>query len=211
MAEFYGKGKRGYTVVELMATVVIVAVLAASVGVFFVKLLTIREREREEAYVREKLSDICGAYADFMSIGSSFYSATNQFGRETIVKYRQETGGVSFETGVVTRVAYVSSSLNITNMTMDLGVYSQEPAGLNRKLSRTMRGDALMIPLAGDIISCSITPLNANVWDEEGAEKSDAALGYLQVSARYEVENDDGEIESRTATAGRVVRLWNRE
>ena len=67
--------KRGYTVVELMVTIVIVAVLAATLGMFFVKLLRIQEREREEAYIRERLADICAAYADFVSDRQTVQSA----------------------------------------------------------------------------------------------------------------------------------------
>lgn len=201
----------GYTVIELMVTIVVVTVLAASVGAFLVKLLTLQEREREEAYVREKLSDICGAYADFISIGSSFIVDTSPSNLQTVVKYRLETGGVSLETGVVTRVAYLTSTMNATNRTMNVDVYGLEPEGVSRKLARTMNGNAALIPLVGDMVSCTLTPLNANVWEDDGVQTSDAVLAYLQVSARFETENPDGETVTKTATAGRVVRLWNRE
>ena len=103
---------QGFTVVELMVTIVIVAFLSATVGTFVCKLLTIQERDREEAYIREKLTDICGAYADFLSIGSSISSTTGVSNQETVVKYRSETGGVSLETGIVTRVAYLVAAMN---------------------------------------------------------------------------------------------------
>ena len=126
----------GYTVVELMVTIVIVSVLAATVGMFFVKLLTIQEREREEAYIRERLSDICGVYADFISIGSSFSTATNLSDQATVVKYRQETGGVSLETGLVSRVAYLTSLMNTTNKTIDLNIlYSTDEKDPERRYS----------------------------------------------------------------------------
>lgn len=205
--------KRGYTVVELMVTIVIVAVLAATLGMFFVKLLRIQEREREEAYIRERLADICAAYADFVSVGSSFHTSTNSVNALTAVKYRMETGGVSLETGLVTKVAYLTTMMNLTNRTVDLDIYSQDPEGLTRKFSRGMSGDAPLIPLLGDMVSCTITPLNHTKTEvgTNGYETTDAALGWLQVSAKYEVKNDDGEKETKTATAGRVVRLWNRE
>ena len=209
-------GMRGYTVVELMVTIVIVSVLAATVGMFFVKLLTIQEREREEAYIREKLSDICGAYADFISIGSSFSTATNLFDQATVVKYRQETGGVSLETGLVSRVAYLTSLMNITNKTIDLNIqYStdeKEPERRYSTLSRIMRGDASLIPLIGDMVSLKITPLNSNTTyqdvDFPVLQTTDVALGNLEVTACYKVKNDEG---FKTVKVERVVRLWNRE
>lgn len=201
----------GYTVVELMVTIVIVTVLAASVGAFMVKLLTLQEREREEAYVREKLSDICGAYADFISIGSSILVDTSPSNLQMVVKYRLETGGVSLETGVVTRVAYLTSTMNATNRTMNVDVWGLEPEGATCKLSRTMNGNAALIPLVGDMVSCTLTPLNANVSEDDGVQTSDAVLAYLQVSARFEAENPGVEPLVKTATVGRVVRLWNRE
>ena len=211
--------KRGYTVVELMVTIVIVSVLAATVGMFFVKLLTIQEREREEAYIREKLSDICGAYADFISIGSSFSTATNLSDQATVVKYRQETGGVSLETGLVSRVACLISLMNITNKTIDLNIqYStdeKEPERRYSTLSRIMRGDAPLIPLTGDMASLKITPLINSTPKEDadfpGLQTTDAALGNLEVTARYKVKNDEGILEEKTVKVERLVRLWNRE
>ena len=201
----------GYTIVELMVTLVIVTVLAATVGVFFARLLSVQEREREEAYIQEKLADVCGALADDLSIGSSFSIRTNLVQREIIVTYQQETGGVSLETGRVSRVAYLTLSLNATNRTMAVNAYTHEPGGWTQTFASSLNGDAPLIPLTGDLVSCTMTPLNAAITEEDGVQTSDAALAYLQVSARYAVRNDDGEIEEKTTTAGRVVRLWNRK
>ena len=200
--------RRGYTVVELMATIVIAVVLAATAGTFFAKLLSIQERDREEAYVREKLSDICGAYADWLSVGASIITSN----RATVIKYRHETGGVSLETGLVTRVAYLTSSINTNRSTLAMDIDVFEAGQLTNKLSRIARGDASLIPLVGDMVSCTITPLGGNIWEEgNGVQMTDSALGYLEVTARYEVENDDGEVVATNVTAGRLVRLWNRE
>lgn len=207
--------RNGYTIVELMVTIVIVSVLAATVGVLFVKLLTLQEQEREEAYVREKLVDICGTYADYLSIGSSISTLTNQVDRSVVVKYRQETGGVSLETGVVSHVTHLISSMNTDNKTLDLNTYALKFGELERNFSRSANGNASLIPLAGAIVDCTITPLNVGYLksDEEsrfaGFQTSDAALGYLQVSARYQIKNNHRGIEVRTASAGRIVRLWN--
>lgn len=198
--------RRGFTVVELMITIVIVSVLAATVGMFFVKLLKIQERDREDAYIRERLVDICASYADFVSVGSSFYISTNSLNALAEVKYRMETGGVSLETGLVTKVSYLTTMINITNKTVALDIYSQNPEGLDRKFSTRMNGNASLIPLLGDMVSCTITPLNYSKSEStNGYETTDAALAWLQVKAKY------GENKTKTATAGRIVRLWNSE
>ena len=217
------RSRNGYTVIELLMTVAIVALLVATAGGWFVKLLKIQEKEREEAYVREKLVDICGSYADMVSIGSFICENPEGTGNSTAVKYRTETGGVSFETGLVTRVAYVTTSftnnLSLAHRTMNLGIYSTGPEEgarfvplmddmVHEKMSRNVEGDALLVPQLADLVSCTITPL----WTgETDAYATNAALGYLQVTARYVVEDENGRPATKTATAGRVVRLWNHQ
>lgn len=206
--------ERGYTIVEMMATFVIVAVLSVTVGGFFVRLLNIQEQDREEAYIRERLVDICAAYADMMSVGSFISTSTNSSNYAMMVNYRHETGGVSLETGVVTRVSHVTAQENKEDGILDLGVYAFEAGGLDVKLARPLRGNASLIPLTGDMVSCRITPLNYSADKTvitNGYETTDAVLGYLEVMARCQVKNDEGGLESKTVTVGRVVRLWNRE
>lgn len=208
----FKSGRAGYTVVELMVTMVIVSVLTITVGALFARLLTIQEKDREEAYMREKLCDICGAYADMLSVGTSVCTATNLANSFVSVEYRREAGGVSLETGIVSRVAYVTSQVNATNRTMDVDVYSLEQGVRNLKIARRERGDAHLLPLVGDIVSCTIKPLNHTTTEvKDGCQVCDATLGYLQVSARYKSKNDRGEIEEKDVKAGRVVRLWNRQ
>ncbi len=206
--------RRGYTIVELMVTIVIVACLTAVVGHFFVKLLRIQENEREEAYVREKLVEICGNYADALSVGAAF-SYTNSFTGLPVVKYRLEAGGVSLETGTVTRVAYLASAL--TNGIVDVNVYGYEQDRLANKLERTSNGTALLMPLVSTLVRCTLTPLNNVEWKAEndpllaGFQTADTSLGNLQVAATYQVEDENGDPIEKTVTVERVVRLWNRE
>lgn len=183
----------GHTIVELMVTIVIVTVLAATVGVFVVRLLTLQEDEREEAYVREKLVDICGAYADFLSVGSLIN--TNGM----VVTYRQEAGGVSFETGVVERVTSVRSWLDAYKGTLDLNVYGLESGSNVLRLVRNENGIVPLIPLMGDIVSYTIAPFG------------DTALATLRVSARYNVKKGNGKQETKETSVERIVRLWNHE
>ena len=223
--------KRAYTVVELLVTVAIVLIVAASLGMFVVKMLTLHEQEREDAYVRETLSDILANYADLVSVGSFFSVKTNVTGQSTIVRYRQETGGMSLETGRVTRVAYLTTATNSAAQALDLNIYTMDrdsdssifgslKSGLRLKFARNVRGDAALIPLGGELVSCTITPFSSPIdepdvltlvedKDFNGFRKTEAALGYLEIAARYEVRNDDGEMEKKTVTAGRLVRLWN--
>ena len=204
----------GYTVVELLVTILLVSVLAATVGTFFVKLLNIQEREREEAYVREKLADICGAYADALSVGSAF-SRSNTV---TVANFRMETGGVSFETGIVTSVTCVTSLVNVASGTLDSDVYGYEATNLVRKLSRIAHADPKLIALRGsnvaEILKYTLKPLNnnsANTKMTNGFETTDAALGWLSVDAQYRIKDKDGDLVGRTVTVERVVRLWNKE
>lgn len=216
--------RRGLSAIELMVTICLVVIIAAVVGVFLVKLLRIQEQEREEAYIREKLADICAIYADYISVGSSFHININSNSVDPIllIKYRQEAGGVSLETGRVSRVAYLTAKVNTKCEdeigAMKLDIFSRDPEGVTKRHSDSMNGNASLIPLLGNVVSCTITPLNNN-WIEDGTnedgtnsyKKTDAALGLLSVTAKYEIENDDGELETKTVTAERVVRLWNRE
>lgn len=189
--------RRGYTIVELMITVLLVTVLAATVGTFIVKLLTLQETDREDAYIREKLVDICGAFADVLSVGSS----VNPTGQGMIVKYQQETGGVSLETGVVSHVTVLTQLLNVVNKTLDLNVYGLELGSNVLKLARKLDGTASLIPLKEipDIVNCDVQSLNGE----------NAALVRLQVSAQYENKNVRGEFEMMTTRVERIVRLWN--
>lgn len=189
----YSSVERGYTIVELMVTVVIVALLAATLGMFVVRLLKIQENEREEAYVREKLADIAGAYADYLSIGSSVGMADQRI----VATYRQETGGVSLETGRVSRVTSLESSLNRKSLAMDLNIYGVEWTNHVLKFSRSVNGDAPLVPLEGDIVTCKVV--------------SYGALGRLQISARHDVRDAHGRIGTRTTSVERVVRLWNHQ
>lgn len=226
MEMFYRHCSDGFTVVEMMATLVITAILAATAGTFFARLLTIQERDREEAYIREKLVDACGAYADLLSIGSTFVNTSTN---AVIIKYRQETGGCSLETGLVSRVAYLASPLNLEHDTVDFNIYSVEKRNLSQKISRGINGDAPLLPLSGAMVECTISPLGiagsapaiieiteeargfcGEMVPHANFQATDAALGYLQMSAKYMVTNDEGEPEEKTVTAGRVVRLWNK-
>ena len=70
--EFIYECRSGVTLVELLTTVLIVSFLSLTVGVLAVNLLNIQKQDREEAFIREKLVEICGEIADIVSVGSTF-------------------------------------------------------------------------------------------------------------------------------------------
>lgn len=203
---FLNRKRKGFTIVELMVTIVIVAVIAASGGTFLVKLLTLQENEREEAYVREKLADICGAYADAASVGSSI--SVSDVGDSQVIglQYRHETGGVSLETGFVIRALSMTSTVNSLSKNFDMNVYAFNPDDVvnARLLSRSASGDAHLIPIVGNIVKCEMTPIRGTSMEEVSGGTS---LGYLQIAASYETNKTDH--LTKTVTVGRIVRLWN--
>lgn len=210
-SQFVFRSLSGFTIVELMVIIVIVVVLSTTVGMFVVKLWTLHEKDREEAYIREKLVEICGIYADYLSIGSSI--STNKTNPRIVAKYRQEAGGVSLETGRVSRVVQLNSFVNSyevlpgkTNTT--LGVKTYDANGCPRNLEDEFQGDDTPLVLAKNLkikenrvsLSCGITPV-----------RDEPALWMLRVVAEYMVENDKGGVDHKNVWVERVVRLWNRE
>lgn len=224
--------RRGYTIFELMVTILVVTALAAVVGAFFVNLLTIQERDREEAYIRETLADMCANYADFTSLGSAFSIAN----LANIVSFRQETGGLSCETGRVSHVAYLATAT--TNSTMDLNFYSLSTNssktcrifsnlknGLVSNWARKLNGDASLLDLPTsklDVRSviCTLTPLGVKESDAGYVSDSkfigfnvysNAAFGNLKIEAWYTYRNSRRESVLTNAVVERLVRLWNHE
>lgn len=208
---------RGYTIIELMVTVVIVAVLAATVGTLFVKLLTLQEKDRAEAYVRENLVEMCGLYADYLSVATTISNVVTGVAPCFFAKYPQETGGVSLETGRVAHVTQLAAYSKLNEGLYDNQTRTYATLGLNiatgnvggPPLMREFRGDDTPLLSIKDLrindnpvsLSYGIVPLNA---DEENA-----ALWCLQVRADYVVKNDDGNFVYTNASVRRVVRLWN--
>lgn len=203
----------GYTVIELMVTILIVTILVSTLGVSFVKLLTIQEKDREQAFIRERLTEICSSYADCLSIGTS---VSNTPSGGFVATYRNETGGVSLETGRVDHASLLVSSPNehVTDegkryFTLDLGIYAYEMGIKTPKFLRDLRGDNMPLISPKDLkmkdgivsLSCAILPLNA-------VRMEDAALGYLTVTGWYNME-ETGALTN--VAVGRIVRLWNHE
>lgn len=187
--------RSGVTLVELLTTLLIVSFLSLTVGVLAVNLLNIQEQDREEAFIREKLVEICGEIADIVSVGSTF-SVSNGI---IEVVYRQETGGISLETGMVSRVARFCAATNSFAGNYDFSIYQNVTGNLVRAISRNVRGDAPLIPLTGKIVKMELVPFS----DDEG-------LGKLSIGAAYTVKNmRTRQYETKAAESERLVRLWN--
>ena len=215
--------KCGYTIVEMMVTIVIVSVLSATVGSFVVKLLTLQEQEREAAYIRERLVDICGIYADYLSIGSSITNDTSSTVANFAVDYRQETGGVSFETGRVSRVVRLESSERVysalnqlqRNLFLNAEILTSTGGLLSSEFAREFRGDDTPLVSTKELkikknkvdLNYRLIPL-VSPADEFQVSP---AIWRLEVKADYFVEKDNGVLVHTNAVVSRLVRLWNKE
>ena len=93
---------------------------------------------------------------------------------------------------------------DVTNGMVKLNVYGLELEESILKYVRQANGNADLIPQVGNIVSCTVTPINATDWQS-------AALGNLRIEARYQVRNGDGNIEIKATRVERIVRLWNHE
>lgn len=216
MTEDYRAIRFGYTIVELMVTIVIVSVLAATLGTFVVKLLTIQEQDREEAYIREKLADVCATYADFLSLGTNISTGVSDF----IAIYPHETGGVSLETGRVSRVAELSTSntrnrAELVTIDLNVGTFEQGKETLVNKYSRTLRGDDTPLMNPKSLKELKIGENNdGNInlfYKLEPLLPGNGALWNFRVMAQYKVTYEKGRQENKTLMAERIVRLWNRQ
>ena len=121
------------------------------------------------------------------------------------MSYRLETGGIALETGIVYQVTSLDALLNTNNWTVDVFAYGSQSGSNVLKLARNANGSAPLIPLVGDIVSCTITPI------KDSSNKNLEALGNLRVAARYQAKDKDGKLVTKTASAERMVRLWNHE
>lgn len=201
--------RRGMTLIELLVTMLIVTIVSVMFGFYFVKLLNIHEDEREMGYVRERLVDICAAYADYLSIASSIRNITDY---SFDADYRQETGGVSLETGRVSRVTHLNTYLDSSAGRMELNIGRIVTNEFVSGFSRKLRGDALLMNMTNDLVLVRRAGIpEAMLTRLNGTSDETASLFYLMVSARCKCEDDNGNAKYRYVTAGRIVRLWNKE
>ena len=192
---------KGFTVVELCVTVLIVAILSVWLGGSIVRMLKLRESNREEGYMREKLALICAEMADYLSMANTITPVSTQYG--TVLKggFRMEMEGVSYETGKVTKVEaiYLSGTNGMFNLVLDTA-----DNRYNGSIRQTLDADGMLINVMAKIVEFRIDPPIAY------GVTNYFPLHMLTVSATnsyYDIVGNTNAV--RRVTAKRGFRLWN--
>jgi hypothetical protein len=193
--------KRGFTVVELCVTILIVAILCVLLGGAFVRLLRLHESNREEGYMREKLTFICGEVADHLSMAKSIIAVSNQYGIILKGGFRMEMEGVSYETGKVVKVngLYLSG----TNGTFNVKIDTADDR-YNGSIRQTLDADGMLMNVLAKIVEFRIDP--PIVYGVTNY----FPLHVLTVSATnsyYDIIGNTNAV--RRVISKRGVRLWN--
>lgn len=188
--------KFGFTIVELLVTMLITTIVVVVFGLGVVRLLKLEESNRQEGYIRERLTMITSTYADYLSMGSGLWPVDlpdNVKGYCT--EFRTETGGVSFETGKVTRVVGMTSS--VSNGFFNIGINTAGEIS-NVLLEKHISGAAELLPVLSLITDISIYP-------------DDGPVRMLSITASNTVFNvKSNQYEPRQIVSKRLFRLWNR-
>lgn len=201
--------KRAFTIVELCVTMLIVAILCVVVGGSIVRLLRLRESNREEGYMREKLAFICGEAADYLSMANSVVAVSNRHGLVMKSGFRMEAEGVSYETGKVVKVCglYLSGTNGMFNLVMDTADSRYESVGGAQGLYRkkqTLDADGMLMDVVARIVEFRIDP--PMVYGVTNF----FPLHVLTVSATndyYDIVGNSNAV--RRVTSKRGFRMWN--
>lgn len=201
--------RRAFTIVELCVTMLIVAILGVAMGASTVRLLRLRESNREEGYMREKLAFICGEAADYLSMANSIVAVANPNGVVLKSGFRMETEGVSFETGKVIKVSglYLSGTNGTFNLALDTADRRHERVkgtkGLYRK-TQTLDADGMLMDVLAKIVEFKVDP--PMVYGVTNV----IPLHVLTVSATniyYDIVGNTSAV--RKVTSKRGFRMWN--
>ena len=191
----------GFTVVELCVTVLIVAILSVWLGGSIVRMLKLRESNREEGYMREKLALICAEAADYLSMANAITSVSNQYGIVLKGGFRMEMEGVSYETGKVVKVngLYLSGTNGTFNIALDTA-----DSRYNGCVRQTLDADGMLMNVLAKIVEFRIDPPIVN------GVTNHFPLHVLTVSATngyYDIIGNTNAV--RRVTSRRGFRLWN--
>ncbi len=201
--------KRAFTIIELCVTILIVTILCVAMGGAIVRLLRLRESDREEGYMREKLALICAEAADYLSMANSIVADSTPHGLVLKGGFRMETEGVSYETGKVVKVSglYLSGTNGAFNLAMDTADRRYESVrgleGLYRK-RQYLDADGMLLDVLARIVEFRVDP--PLVY---GVTNS-LPLHVLTVSATnnyYDIVGNSNAV--RRVTSKRGFRLWN--
>ncbi len=201
--------KRAFTIVELCVTMLIVAILGVVMGTAIVRLLRLRESDREEGYMREKLALICGEAADYLSMANSIVAVSDLHGLVLKGGFRMEMEGISYETGKVVKVSglYLSGTNGTFNLALDTADSRYEGVrgieGLYRKRQK-LDADGMLMDVIARIVEFRVDP--PMVY---GMTNS-LPLHVLTISATnnyYDIVGNTNAV--RRVTSKRGFRLWN--
>lgn len=189
--------RSGFTIVELMVCIVLVVILATSIGPSAVKLLHVVESSREEGFIREKLVTLAGFYADWLSLAQS-YVVTNMSGGVKVISadYPDETEGVSFETNNLIKVTACHSAVSNGMWNIWFDTHDQRYPNHIRQIA--FDGDALLEHVSARIVDVSLKPVPNQVY---------STLSILATNYLWDAKADAYSV--RTVKTERIVRLWN--
>lgn len=179
----------GVTLVELLVVVVITSIVAVGLSFAISASLRFNQQYREESYVRERLCDVLERVSDYLSMANAAPVSNGVWSGSA--QYRMETGGVSFETGRVSRVTGTAYAVN--NMNMDVEIDTGDPQW-NGVLRKVFAADGVLSPVAASVTKIDLHGTNT--------------FRTLEVTAEYSVKTADG-IQTKPITVSRPVRLWN--
>lgn len=194
----------------MMICIVLVVILAVSIGPSAVKLLRVHESSRQEGFIREKLSMLASRYADWLSLSESVV-ATAENGVDVIhAYYPDEMEGVSFETNNICKVTACHSvvSNEIVQSGQGARVVRRWHVWFDTKDSRFPDGkrdltfdcDALLEHAEAGILDVYVTPLNVPIVNY-------CQLSILATNRFWNAKHDSYSI--KTVSTERLVRLWN--
>ena len=204
--------RKGFTVIELMITILIVVILTVSFGGALSGLLCLHEKDREEGYMREKLAYICGEFADYFSLADKVGRFMDENGKAVYAAgFRMEADGVSYETGKVVKVSniYVSATNGIFNVAMRNADARYRRAGDSDDVfykRQEMSSDGMLYEVMSKITVFSIDPLPIDgMWHTNQYYM----LTVAATNGYFDIRGATNAI--RTVVSRRAFRLWNAE
>jgi Tfp pilus assembly protein PilE len=180
-------GCKGSTLVELLVTVTILIFVAIALSAAISNILSIEQPYMAEAGVRTKMA-LQMKYAErYLSLANRVSS----MGGTNTIAFRQETGGVSFETGTWIRVKEVQMTPTSQSLVFVIASDDEQHDAI---ATNAIDADGLVWPFAATNTVATL----------EGS----GAIRKLTLASTFAIETDAG-VEYRSITNSRPVRLWN--
>lgn len=189
--------KFGFTIGEMLITMLITTIVATLFALGISRLLKVEESNRQEGYIRERLTMITSSYADYLSMGSSLALAEGPNHTKVYQTYfPMETGGVSFETGKVVRVVGMATSVSNGLFNVCMNTAGRDSPDV---LEKHVSGAAELVPVLAMITDVMIT-----------SSTNAPAVGMVSIVASNTVYNvKRNRYEPKLIVSKRLFRLWN--